>query len=164
MPSTSAVARALLLVGTVPVAVARAQDTTATRAPTAVAAPLEVTWAAVERLVRSEPSASRLDLLQSAPSVRRGRWLLTIPTSDFRAAEWAICQSGAQSAVAPRQGRIEVEVRGDTAASTIRLSAQWSAFDPDAEQRAIECRDLGRYQREGERAVKQRAEREARRR
>ena len=162
MPSTSTVACALLLLGAVPLARARAQEP-APREPTAVAASFDLTWAAVERLVRSEPSNSRLEVIQAAPGVRRARWSITIATSDFRAGDWATCQSGTESAVAPKQGRIEVEVKGDTAASTVVLRAQWSAFDPDAEQRAIECRDKGRYQRDGERAIKQRAEREARR-
>ena len=86
---------------------------------------------------------------------------MTIPASDFRAGEWATCQSGAESAVAPREGVVDVAVTGDSTASTVLVTARWSAQNPDEAQRAIECRTAGRFEREAEKTIRSRAEKEA---
>ena len=159
MRCTFAVAFALIVLGGAGAAAAQAPEN---RPPTAVAASFPITWAAVERVVKSEPGNGRLDVLSDATGRRRGRWRMMIPSSDFRAAEWATCQSGTESAVAPRQGVFDVAVAGDTAPSTVVVTAQWSAEDPEQEQRAIECRTSGRLERELEKNIRSRAEKEAR--
>ena len=140
---------------------AAAQD--AEREPATVTAPLAVTWAAVQRLVRDDPNNGRLDLLEEGAGLRRGRWQLMIPSSDFRAGEWAACRTGVEAAYAPRQGMVDVVVRGDSASSTILVSARWSAEDPSQPQTATVCVTRGRYESDAEKAVKTRAEREAKR-
>jgi hypothetical protein len=63
--------------------------------------------------------------------------------------------------VAPRQGVFDVTVTGDTAASTVLVTAEWSAQDPENEQRAIECRTKENLERELEKSIRSRAEKEA---
>lgn len=138
-----------------------AQNTPAEREATPVAAPLAVTWAALEKVVRGEPNNGRLDVVQQGSAVKKGRWRMMIPSSDFRAGEWAVCQSGTESARAPRQGVFDVTVTGDSVAGTVLVTARWSAQDPQAEQQAIACRSTERYERELERNIRSRAEKEA---
>ena len=142
-------------------AIALAQAAPAEREATAVAAPMAITWTAVEKEVRSDPNNGRLELIQQGTTLKKGRWRMMIPTSDFRAGEWAVCQSGAESARAPRQGVFDVSVNGDSAATTVLVMARWSAQDPQDEQRAIACRSTARYEQEMERRIRSRAEKEA---
>ena len=136
----------------------------AEREPAAVAAGIGLTWAAVQRFVRDDPNNGRLDLLEEGAGVRHGRWHVDIPSSDFRASEWASCRAGADAAYGPRQGVIDVVVRGDSTASTVLVSARWSAQDPSQPQTASTCVTAGKYEQDTEKVVRTRAEREAKRR
>jgi hypothetical protein len=168
MPSRFLAAAPVLSGLTVPCLLAAAPVRTvaqgAERQPAAVTAGISVTWAAVRRFVRDDPNNGRLDVLEEGAGMRHGRWQIEIPTSDFRAGEWASCRAGADAAYGPRQGVVDVVIRGDSTASTIVVSARWSAQDPSQPQTASTCVTQGKYEQDAEKAVRTRAEREAKRR
>ena len=132
------------------------------REPTAVKASFDLTWAAVEKVVHGDLINDRLNVMEETVGYRRGRWLLRIPPQDFRAGSWASCQSGAESALAPRSGVVEVAVRGDSAAATVAVTVNWSAQSPSEMQTATACRSFGEYEKDLEKNIRKNAERAAR--
>jgi len=158
---------ALCLSAALVVPAARAQVATAAnrpgREPVTVPAPFEVTWAALDKVVRADRVNQPLLVLEQTAGFRRGHWTLQIPPDDFRAASWATCHSGGEAPIGPRSAIVEVIVRGDSASATIALSVTWSGQDPDQMQRPMDCRTLGEYEKAVERAIRRNAERAARR-
>ena len=133
------------------------------REPAAVAAPFDLTWAAVEKVVRGDRIHDPLRVVEEAAGYRKARWTMRIPSEDFRAASWASCQSGAEAAVAPRSGVVTLVVRGDSTGATVAVSVEWSAQDPNEMQRVMVCRTFEEYEKDIEKNVRKTAERAARR-
>ena len=133
------------------------------REPAAVPAAFDLVWAGVVRFVRGDMTHDRLLIVEESAGFKRGRWGITIPSEDFRAANWASCQSGTEPPIAPRGGIVDVVVRGDSAAATVLVTVTWSALGRDESQRAMQCRTLGEYEKEAEKAIRRHAERAARR-
>lgn len=127
---------------------------------TAVAAGLQLTWDAVRKFVKDNPNARVLQVIEEGPTLRHGRWTAMIPSSDFRGGTWATCQSGADAAIAPRQGRFDVEVRGDSLNSTVAIRASWSGQDPSQPQVPMRCASSGEFERDALKTIRERAEKE----
>lgn len=133
------------------------------REPAAVAAPFDLTWGAVEKVVRGDRIHDPLRVVEEAAGYRKARWTMRIPSEDFRAAGWASCQSGAEPAVAPRSGVVTLVVRGDSTGATVAVSVEWSAQAQNEMQRVMACRTFGEYEKDMEKNIRKNAERAARR-
>lgn len=157
-------ALAILVASVFPTAATPAAGQEAARQPVSVAAGLALTWEAVRKFVKEDPNARLLQVIEEGPRLRHGRWSADIPSSDFRAGGWAVCQAGADPAVAPRQGRFDVVVQGDSVAVTLLVRVSWSAQDPTQPQVAVGCRTTGVWEREAEKAIRERAEKEQKKR
>ena len=138
-------------------------NASAGREPVAIPAAFDAVWAGVVRFVRGDMTHDRLLITEESAGYRRGRWGITIPSEDFRGATWASCQSGIESPVAPRTGIVDVVVKGDSAAATVQVTVEWSALRYDEAQRVMQCRSLGEYEKNAEKAIRRNAERAARR-
>lgn len=138
-------------------------NASAAREPVAVLASFDLVWAGVGRFVRGDMVHDGLLIVEESAGYRRGRWGVTLPSEDFRAASWGTCQSGTEAPIAPRSGLVDVVVKGDSAAATVVVTVQWSALDRDEPQQAMHCRSLGEYEKEAEKAIRRHAERAARR-
>lgn len=134
-----------------------------TREPVAVKASFDLTWAAVAKVVNGEMINDRFIILEESEGYRRGAWIMRVPSGDFRAASWASCRSGGEPPVAPRAGRAEVVVRGDTASATVLVTVDWNGQNPNDVQQPMQCRDLGEYAKGVEGDIRKNAERAARR-
>lgn len=134
----------------------------AAREPVAVKASLELTWAALDKVVRGDRVNDRLTVIQESGGYRKGQWMLRIPTEDFRAASWAACQTSNEPPASPGGGLAIAEVRGDTASATMTVTVTWSPLIVEATQRPMHCRSLGEYEKSVENNVRKNAERAAR--
>ena len=133
------------------------------RAPVAVKASFDLTWAAVVKVVNGEMINDRFIIVEESEGYRRGSWVMRVPSGDFRAASWASCRSGGEPPVAPRAGRAEVVVRADSAGATVAVTVEWNGQNPNDVQQPMQCRDLGEYAKSVEGDIRKNAERAARR-
>jgi hypothetical protein len=129
--------------------------------PTPVKASFDLTWKALTDVVKGDLANDRLVVVEDGAGYRKARWLVRLALTDPRAASWATCQGGGDPPVAPRGGVVDAEVRGDTAASTVALTVEWSGIGPNDAQRAMSCRSFGEYEKQVASDVRKKAEKAA---
>jgi hypothetical protein len=130
-------------------------------APVAVKAPLDLTWKALADVVKGDMANDRLIVVEEGAGFHHGRWLVRLSVTDPRAGSWATCQGGGEPPVAPRSGVVDADVRGDSVASTVAVTVQWSGLGPNDAQRPMTCRSYGEYEKQVASDVRKKAEKAA---